>query len=85
MSSGIEAQGTLLTIKKGSHNEYQPGLALTFKGEAEPQSMYENLSEEDLANYNKIIDNLNELLKECTTVVETFSGKIKTIASAFKI
>ena len=85
VSSGIEAQGTLLTIKKGSHNEYQPGLALTFKGEAEPQSMYENLSEEDLANYNKIIDNLNELLKECTTVVETFSGKIKTIASAFKI
>ena len=85
VSSGIEAQGTLLTIKKGSHNEYQPGLALTFKGETEPQSMYENLSEEDLANYNKIIDNLNELLKECTTVVETFSGKIKTIASAFKL
>jgi hypothetical protein len=47
--------------------------------------MYENLSEEDLANYNKIVDNLNVLLKECTTLVETFSGKIKTVASAFKI
>ena len=29
--------------------------------------------------------NLNVLLKECTTLVETFSGKIKTVASAFKI
>jgi hypothetical protein len=85
LSSGIEAQGTLLTIRKGSHNEYQPGLALTFEGETKPQSMYENLSEEDLANYNKIVDNLNVLLKECTTLVETFSGKIKTVASAFKI
>ena len=85
VSSGIEAQGTLLTIKKGSHNEFQPGLALQFKGEKEPQSMYENLSEEDLANYNKVVENLNELLKECTTLVETFSAKIKTIASAFKI
>ena len=35
ISSGIEAQGTLLTIRKGSHNEYQPGLALQFKGEYE--------------------------------------------------
>lgn len=85
ISTGIEAQGSLLTIKKGSENEYQPGLALTFEGETKPQSMYENLSEEDLANYNKIIGNLNELLKECTTMVETFSGKIKTIASAFKL
>ena len=84
-SSGIEAQGTLLTIKKGSHNEYQPGLALQFKGEKEPQSMYENLSEEDLANYNKVVDNLNELLKECTTLVETFSAKIKVIGEAFKL
>lgn len=84
-SSGIEAQGTLLTIKKGSNNEYQPALALTFKGETKPQSMYENLSEEDLANYNKILGNLNELLKECTTLVETFSAKIKTISSAFKL
>ena len=85
VSSGIEAQGTLLTIKKGYHNEYQPGLALTFKGEKEPQSMYENMSEEDLANYNKVVENLNELLKECTTLVETFSAKIKTLGSAFKI
>ena len=84
-SSGIEAQGTLLTIKKGSQNEYQPGLALQFKGETKPQSMYENLSEEDLANYNKIIGNLNELLKECTTLVETFSAKIKVIGEAFKL
>ena len=85
ISSGIEAPGTLLTIKKGSHNEYQPGLALQFKGEKEPQSMYENLSEEDLANYNKVVDNLNELLKECTTLVETFSAKIKVIGEAFKL
>ena len=63
----------------------QPGLALTFKGEKEPQSMYENLSEEDLANYNKVVENLNELLKECTTLVETFSAKIKVIGSVFKI
>ena len=84
-STGIEAQGSLLTIRKGSQNEYQPGLALTFKGETQPQSMYENLSEEDLANYNKIMDNLNELLKECTTLVETFSAKIKVLGSAFKL
>ena len=85
ISSGIEAPGTLLTIKKGSHNEYQPGLALQFKGEKEPQSMYDNLSEEDLANYNKVVENLNELLKECTTLVETFSAKIKVIGEAFKL
>jgi hypothetical protein len=47
--------------------------------------MYENLSEEDLANYNKVVDNLNELLKECTTLVETFSAKIKVIGEAFKL
>ena len=84
-STDITAQGTLLTIQKGSKNEYQPGLALTFKGETEAQSMYENMSEEDLDNYNKIVGNFNELLKECTVLVETFSGKIKTIASAFKL
>lgn len=84
-STDITAQGTLLTIKKGSKNEYQPGVALTFKGETEPQSMYDNLSEEDLANYNKIMENVNKLLKECTTLVETFSGKVKSIASAFKL
>ena len=83
-SSGITAQGSLLTIPKGSENEYQPGLALTFKGETKAQSMYENMSEEDLANYNKIKENFNTLLKECTTLVETFSGKVKSIASAFK-
>ena len=84
-STDIMAQGSLLTIQKGSANEYQPALALTFKGETNAQSMYENFSEEDLANYNKIIDNCNKLLKECTILVETFSGKIKTIASAFKL
>ena len=84
-STKITAQGTLLTIQKGSKNEYQPGLALTFKGETEPQSMYENMSEEDLANYNKIIGNFNLLLKDCATMVENFSGKVKKIASAFKI
>ena len=84
-STDITAQGTLLTIQKGSKNEYQPGLALTFKGETEAQSMYGNMSEEDLDNYNKIVGNFNELLKECTVLVETFSGKIKTIASAFKL
>ena len=82
-STNITAQGSLLTIQKGSKNEYQPGLALTFKGEKKAQSMYETMSEEDLANYNKIMQNCNELLKECTTLVETFSGKIKSIASAF--
>ena len=84
-SSGIEAQGSLLTIKKGSKNEYQPALALTFKGEKEAQSMLENMSEEDMANYNKIIGNVNVLLKECTVLVENFSGKVKEIASAFKL
>ena len=84
-STNITAQGSLLTISKGSKNEYQPGLALTFKGETKAQSMYENMSEEDLDNYNKIMQNCNELLKECTILVETFSSKIKTIGSAFKL
>lgn len=84
-STNITAQGSLLTIKKGSKNEYQPGLALTFNGETEPKSMYDNLSEADLANYNKIMENVNKLLKECTTLVENFSGKVKSIASAFKL
>ncbi len=84
-STNISAQGSLLTILKGSKNEFQPGLALTFKGETEAQSMYENLSEEDLANYNKIVKDVHELIDECTTIVETFSDKIKTIAEAFKI
>lgn len=84
-SSDITAQGSLLTIQKGSKNEYQPALGLTFNGETEPQSMFENMSEEDLANYYKVVDNLNVLLKECTVLVETFSGKVKSIASAFKL
>ena len=84
-STNITAQGSLLTIPKGSKNEYQPCLALTFKGETKAQSMYENMSEEDFANYNKIMENCNELLKECTILVETFSSKIKTIGSAFKL
>lgn len=83
-STDITAQGSLLTIQKGSKNEYQPGLALTFKGETKAQSMYENMSEQDLANYNKIMENCNKLLKECTTLVETFSAKVKSFASAFK-
>ena len=85
ISTDITAQGSLVTIPKGTHNEYQPGLALTFEGETAPQSMYENMSEEDLANYNKIIENCNQLLKQCTVLVETFSGKMKTIAEAFKM
>ena len=84
-STDITAQGSLLTMQKGSQNEYQPCLALTFNGETKAQTMYENMSEEDLANYNKIVGNFNVLLKECTTLVETFSAKIKTVASAFKL
>ena len=84
-SSDITAQGTLLTIRKGSKNEYQPALGLTFKGEKAAQSMFENMTEEDLANYNKVVNNVNVLLKECTVLVETFSGKVKGIASAFKL
>jgi len=84
-SSDITAQGSLLTTQRGSENDYQPVLALTFKGETKAQSMYDNFSEEDMANYNKVIGNFNELLKECTTLVETFSAKIKDIASAFKL
>ena len=84
-STDITAQGSLLTIQKGSKNEYQPALALTFKGETKAQSMYENMTEEDKANYNKIMQNLNGLLKECTTLVENLSGKVKSILSAFKL
>ena len=43
------------------------------------------MSEEDKANYNKIKQNFNELLIECTKLVENFSAKIKTIGSAFKL
>ena len=82
---GVTAQGSLLTILKGSKNEFQPGVALSFKGEATTQSMYENLTEEDLANYNKIVQDFSELVNGCTTMVEDFSSKIKTIAAAFKI
>ena len=84
-STDITAQGSLLTLIKGSEGEYQPVLALTFNGEKEPQSMYENMSEEDKANYNKIKQNFNELLIECTKLVENFSAKIKAIGSAFKL
>ena len=61
-STDITARGTLLTIMKGSKNEFQPGVALSFKGETMAQSMYENLTEEDLANYNKIVQNFSELV-----------------------
>ena len=84
-STDITAQGSLLTILKGSKNEFQPGVALSFKGEKSAQSMYENFSEEDLANYNKIVHDFSELVNGCTTMVEDFSSKIKTIADAFKI
>ena len=84
-STNITAQGSLLTIMKGSKNEFQPAVALTFKGETMAQSMYENLTEEDLANYQKIVQNFKELVNECNTMVEEFSSKIKIIASAFEI
>ena len=84
-STDITAQGSLLTILKGSKNEFQPDIALTFKGETMAQSMYENLTGEDLANYNTIVQNFKELVNECTTMVENFSSKIKTISTAFEI
>lgn len=84
-STNITAKGSLFTILKGSKNEFQPGIALTFKGETTSQSMYKNLSEEDLVNYQQIVQNFKDLMDEGTTMVENFSSKIKTIASAFKI
>ena len=72
-STGLTAQGTFVTIMKGiQHEEYQPAVALTFKGETEPQVMLNNMSEEDRANYNKMMGNLNGLIQSCDKLL----GKI---------
>lgn len=85
-STDITAQGTLVTIKKGiNHEEYQPAVALTFKGESKPQVMLDNMSEADRENYNKLIGNFNTLIQGCDKLLGSIVEKVREIRSTIKL
>lgn len=79
-STGISAPASLVTYMKGS--EYQPAVALTFKGETKPTAMVERMSEADYANYQKIVGQFNDLFTACAHLVETAIAKGQVIGQA---
>lgn len=79
-NTAIAAEGKLLTILK--EGEYQPAVALRFEGETEYQTIYENMSEQDLQNYNAIIDSFKEPVAEFAKLFRAFRVKAKAIKDA---
>ena len=78
----IKAQGKLLTVMKGfDEAEFQPAVALQFAGEQEPMVLLDRMTDQDKANYKKIMDNVNNLAQ----YVSEMLAKIKEKFSDFKI
>lgn len=78
----IKAQGSLVTVMKNLEEaEYQPAVALQFAGEPKPMVLLDRMTEQDMANYKKILYNVNDLAQY---VSETLA-KIKEKFSDFKI
>lgn len=76
-NTGVTAQGSLLTIMKGS--EYQPAVALRFEGEKDYQAVIENMSEKDLENYHALLDSFKPAIAEFKKLVEAIQSKGKEI------
>lgn len=85
-STNITAQGKFVTTMKGiTHEEYQPAVALTFKGETEPQVMLNNMSATDRENYNKMMGNLNNLIQGCDKLLGSIVEKARQLGSTIKL
>ena len=85
-STNITAQGKFVTTMKGiTHEEYQPAVALTFKGETEPQVMLNNMSATDRENYNKMMGNLNTLIQGCDKLLGSIVEKARQLGSTIKL
>jgi len=84
-NTGITAQGTLLTaIKNNQEGEYQPVVALRFKGETEAKAMFERMSQTDQENYKKMFDNFKPLVTEISETLIVARKKGEAIVTAFK-
>ncbi len=80
--TNIKAQGSLVTVMKGFEtSEYQPAIALQFADESKPMVLLERMSDQDMANYKKIMESINDLTKYAS---ETFK-EVKDKFSDFKI
>ena len=86
VSTGIVAQGKLVTVMKGiNHEEYQPAVALTFKGETEAKTMLESMSKEDRENYNALIGSVNNLIQQCDKLLGVAIVKARDLISIVKL
>jgi hypothetical protein len=84
-NTGITAQGTLMTAQKELKNgEYQPVLALQFKGEKEAQMMYSRMSQTDMANYKAMFQNFSPLVNEISETLIVARKKGEAIIDAVK-
>lgn len=84
-NTGITADATLITAQKNLTNgEYQPVVALKFKGETEALAMFERMTDKDKENYKKMFDNLSPLVQEISGMIETAKGKVQKIGKAIK-
>lgn len=82
-NTGITADATLVTAQKNLTNgEYQPVVALKFKGETEPLAMFDRMSDKDKENYKKMFDNMSPLVQEISEMLETAQNKVKNIGNA---
>lgn len=79
-NTGISADGSLLTILK--EGEYQPAVALRFDGETEFQAVYDNLSEQDLVNYKKIIESFREPIATFNKLLAALQEKAGALKGA---
>ena len=84
-NTGITAQGTLLTAPKELANgEYQPVVALRFKGEAAAQSIFDRMSEADKQNYKKMFNSFSQLVNEISETLIVAREKGVVIVDAVK-
>ena len=79
-NTGITAEGSLITIMK--EGEYQPAVALRFEGETQFQAVYDNLSEQDLVNYKKIIESFREPIATFNKLLAALQEKAGALKGA---
>ena len=84
-NTGIKANATLLTAQKNLTNgEYQPVVALKFKGETEALAMFERMNDTDKKNYKKILENIPPITNAISEMIGTAKEKVGKIATAVK-
>jgi len=84
-NTGITADATLITAQKNLTNgEYQPVVALKFKGETEALAMFERMNDTDKKNYKKILDNIPPITNAISEMIGTAKEKVGKIATAVK-